>query len=316
MRYLLLAEAMNGRTRKRYWRPRVPAGVELRALRRPSAKQTAWACAAVLAVSVVIVFVSFSRVVGASLALSTTGLGIVFRQQLRDRVRVAESRAAAGQDQIDASHDPETRLANRVHLIEQLARDIARAQRYSQALTLAVVELSRFEDFRASWGAETSRAAVLHVAETLRRVARSSDFVARLDRARFAVVLSACDEAQAASFGDRLSLAVSNRPLRSTGGVRVPLYIGVDVAATLYRSGRFRGPLDFLSAAGGDLISAAESGAPPAQGGSRAPARGRALAADPQALRRQLVRDYYPDGHAAEFADAYREHRRRARRVT
>ena len=231
------------------------------------------------------------------------------------RVPASEAQSAAAREHAESTIDLETRLPSRLQLIEQLVRDIARAQRYSHDLTLAVVEIARFEDFRASWGPETTRSAVLHVAETLRRVTRSSDFVARLDSARFAVLLIQCDETQAGLFGDRLSLAVSNRPLRSATSVRVPLYVGVDVAATQYSAERFRGPLDFLSTAGGDLVPESEPVPARVPGAERVAARPRTLAADPRALRRQLVRDYYPEGQAADFADAYREHRNRARRV-
>ncbi len=34
-------------------------------------------------------------------------------------------------------------------------------------------------------------------------------------------------------------------------------------------------------------------------------------AGDPRALRRALVKDYYPEGKMSDFADAYREHRGR-----
>lgn len=307
---------MIGRAHLHLARLHFPAARKGRSLRLPSARHAAWACTAIFALSEAVVFLWLSRVVGVSLVLSSAGLVIIFRQQLHERVRAAGTRSYADpQEDTDASHDPETRLPNRLLLIEQLSRDIARAQRHAHELTLAVVEISRFEEFRASWGVEMSRTAAVHVADTLRRVVRSSDFVARLDAARFAVLLSPCDNAGAVSFGERLSLAVSNRPLRSTTTVRVPLYVCVDVSAMQYRSDCFRGPLDFLSAAGGDLIAEDMPRAGRPGGQQRAPNEALSLAADPQALRRQLVRDYYPDGQVTEFADAYREHRNRGRRI-
>ena len=300
---------MNGRHTPRLLRPGVPALAVPRVLHRPASCQLAFVFGGILSFSELFVFVSLSPLAGAALAVSSVGLAAAVRQQLLGRSRATEARAAAARENAEPTVDSETRLPNRGQLIDQLVRDIARTRRYSHDLTLAVVEIARFDDFRASWGPETTRAAVLHVAETLRRVTRSSDFVARLDSARFAILLIQCDETQAGLFGDRLSLAVSNRPLRSATAVRIPLYVGVDVVATQYSGERFRGPLDFLSVAGGDVLPETEPGA------ARVPARPRTLAADPQALRRQLVRDYYPEGRADDFADAYREHRNRARRV-
>ena len=92
--------------------------------------------------------------------------------------------------------------------------------------------------------------------------------------------------------------------------VKVPLYVSVDVSALQYQTTRFRGPLDFLSAAGGDVAPVVEGRRP-----IGTPASPRNHAADPQTLRRQLVKDYYPEGKMNDFADAYRTERRSTRRA-
>ena len=263
---------------------------------------------AVLAVAQVVVLVALSLAVGVTLLLSTAGLAVVFRNTI-----LAKLRAAASPPTIEAAKDtlyfdPETRMPNRPHLIDQLAREIARSRRYNQPLTLALIQVTRFDDFRASWGGETTKQAILHVAETIRRVGRTSDFAARIDDGRFAVLLTQCTETDAGVFGDRLSRAASNRPLRSASDIKVPLYVGIDVRATEYSAERFRGPLDFLSAAGGEL-------APESETPAAAPGRPRNLATDPRSLRRQLIRDYYPEGQMLDFAEAYRSQRSSARRV-
>jgi diguanylate cyclase (GGDEF)-like protein len=203
--------------------------------------------------------------------------------------------------------DKETHLPNRNQLIDQLTREIARAARYSYDLTLMVVTIDQFDDIRNSWGLARTRDAVVHVAETLGRVTRASDFVARLDDRRFAVVLIQCNARQAGLFGERLALAVSNRPLKPTERVRVPLFVNVETSPLQYDSARFRGPLEFLSLAGGDVV--ADVAGPAAQPGFGMGS------ADAASLRRQLVQDYYPDGTMQDFAEAYREQRGRNRHV-
>jgi diguanylate cyclase (GGDEF)-like protein len=259
-----------------------------------------------------LVVLRYSVVVGSLLIVCSTLFLLVARRLAKQgAVRAA---AEAERQLRSASEgfllDTETGLPNRQHLIDQLAREIARAQRYAQEMTLSVIEVSRLRDLETAWGAATRANAVKHVAETLRRVTRTSDFLARIDDAHFAVLLTQCNATQAASFGERVSLAVSNRPLRSTSTVRVPLYVSVELTATEFQATRFRGPLDFLSAAGGDLQPAPEPRRP-ALSGAPANAPRRSLAADPQALRRQLVRDYYPEGKAQDFAYAYRAQRGR-----
>jgi hypothetical protein len=76
------------------------------------------------------------------------------------------------------------------------------------------------------------------------------------------------------------------------------------VTSLEYDAARFRGPLEFLSVAGGDVIPARPRHAP----GQRA-----AAVADTHGLRQQLVKDYYPGGEMKDFADAYKEARSRNR---
>lgn len=218
--------------------------------------------------------------------------------------------------------DGQTGLPNRQHLIEQVSREIARAERYSQDLTVAIVEVARLRELHHTWGEGTVEKAVRHVAETLRRVVRTSDFLARLDAHRFAVVLLGCDRQQAQLFGDRLSLAVSNRPLQGRDNGRLPVYVGVELTALQYEAGRFRGPMDFISAAGGEVEhfepgataprAAAGQRQPAALGPAPAPVSAGRRTADAQSLRRRLVRDYYPEGASEEFAVAWGKFRSKA----
>lgn len=264
-------------------------------------RRAALALAAVLLLGELVVAVRYSGSVGTLMIVSTAGLGAFLYRGIQS----LSGRPPSDDDVLRAPLvDAETRLPTRQHLIDTLSRDIARSQRYSHSLTLAVVRINQFDELKGSWGGGTATQAVNHVADTLRRVTRASDFLARLDEARFAVVLLQCSGRQSALFADRLTLAVSNRPLKSTANVKVPHYVGVEVSALEYDASRYRGPLEFLSLAGGDVVTERPRAAP----GHRA-----AMAADPRSLREQLVRDYYPNGEVKDFADAYREARNRNR---
>jgi diguanylate cyclase (GGDEF)-like protein len=270
-----------------------------------SPERTGLALLTLLAACELFVAVQYSPWLGGVLVFASALLSLVAIRLQRD----AAARAAAdAENRVRSASegfllDKETSLPNRQHLIDQLAREIARAQRYSHQMTITLIQVSRLRDLQTAWGGETGRNAVMHVAETLRRVTRTSDFLARIDDDHFAVILMQCSAEQASAFGDRVALAVSNRPLRSTSNVRVPLYINVDVKCLQYDMAKFRGPLDFLSAAGGDLVAAPE-------GRSRS-GQPRSAAADPKSLRRQLVQDYYPEGEMEDFASAYRAQRGR-----
>ncbi|HEY4668524.1 MAG TPA: GGDEF domain-containing protein [Tepidiformaceae bacterium] len=246
--------------------------------------------------------IPFVPVVGAGLTLSAVALGGLIRRAdtLAERDRQAAIEASIHEQAESFFIDRFTDLPNRQHLLDQLAREIARAGRYSYDLTLAMVELNRVPELQATWGHSIADRAVLHVANTLKRITRTSDFVARIDAERFAVVLLKCSVDQAAVFGDRVALAVANRPLKRDESLKVPVYINVEVKALQFDRERFRGPLEFLSAAGGEAVPIRD----------RFNGRG---AGDARSLRQQLVVDYYPDGKIEDFADAYRAHRDKER---
>jgi len=196
--------------------------------------------------------------------------------------------------------DGQTGLPNRNYLIDQLSREIARAERYGTTITLAVIELARVDELQRSWGGDILDRAAAHVAETLRRVTRASDFLARLDEQRFAVVLLECTREQAVRFADRITLAVANRPLEPAGRQRVPVYVAVQARATQFERERFRGPLELISAAGGDVASE-----PPS---SRAGGPGAV-----RAITRRAPGAYHSGATPPRCADAWREYRARRR---
>jgi len=282
--------------------------------------------------------------VGVLLLGSTLGLGGVVVRGLHrlEAAATGQRREAALAEPEGMFVDLESGLPSRQNLIEQLSREIARAQRYSHDMSIITVGVAQFEGLRACWGEETAGLAAMHVARTLARVTRASDFLARIDPSHFAVVLMQCNAEQAAIFGERVSLAVSNRPLTSGSKVRVPLYVSVETNPLQYHPAKYRGPLDFLSAAGGEVMPPVqERRKPAAAGGGRVlplvstrlpladgtgtsagtgirvpqPAERSAIASDPRALRRQLMRDYYPEGKAVDFAEAYRAQRSGARKA-
>lgn len=257
---------------------------------------------AILLAAELIVAVRFSATTGFIMFVATAGLAGLACRGLAPLASAA--RGLEGDDEYAErlAIDKDTRLPNRNQLIDQLTRDIARSARYSQELTIAVVRISQYRQVRAAWGPDAGRQAALHVAESLRRAARASDFVARVDEQCFAVLLVQCNEQQGAAFCERLALAVGNRPLlQSATKLRVPLYVTVETSTQQFDGQRYRGPLDFLSVAGADILPEGDGRRPTAHG----------LAPEPAGLRRQLVRDYYPDGGMQDLAEAYREQRGR-----
>ena len=270
--------------------------------RNAAMRRSAYLLAAIVLACEVAVAVAYSGSVGLVLITATAGLGgVLFRgvQSLRN--------STGGSDDLSRVPfiDAETHLPTRQHLLDALARDVARAQRYSHPLTVAVVRIRQFEEMKIALGPAAASHAVQHVADSLRLVIRAGDFFARLDEGRFAVVLPECNFRQATLLADRLALAVSSRPVQPAPHSPGPRHVGVEIRASEYDAERFRGPAEFLeNAGGGHALAAGKSG----MAGKRG-----ALAADPRFLRGNLVRDYFSTADPIGIRQAEREAQARDR---
>ena len=87
-----------------------------------------------------------------------------------------------------ALHDPLTGLPNRRALSEALERSLARAQRTGQPIAVLALDLDGFKAINDRLGHPAGDAALLEVADRLRRAIRRSDVVARLGGDEFAVI--------------------------------------------------------------------------------------------------------------------------------
>lgn len=122
----------------------------------------------------------------------------------------------------------------------QIADAIGRIHALAGRTALAVLTI-RPPD-RSS--AHDMNAARKHLEATLRRVSRSTDILVALDERRLALVLAGCDGADAAIFGQRLTVAIHNRPAPGIGPA------AVQVTTLEYDPDRFGTPARFLAAFG------------------------------------------------------------------
>lgn len=121
---------------------------------------------------------------------------------------------------------------------ERLAAAIGRMHKLAGRVSIAVVTVRT----DAAAPGDTLDLARRHVAATARRVSRSTDILVGLDDRRLALVLAGCDGADAAIFGQRLTVAVHNRP---ASGIDPS---GLHVTTLEYDPARFGTPRRFLAA--------------------------------------------------------------------
>jgi diguanylate cyclase (GGDEF)-like protein len=109
-----------------------------------------------------------------------------------------------------ASHDSLTGLYNRAKFMECLVAEVALARRQQGHLAVLYLDLDGFKPINDTHGHGAGDQVLVWVGQTLRRVARESDFVARLGGDEFAVLQRGIDDyEQAVVLAQRLADALS-----------------------------------------------------------------------------------------------------------
>lgn len=120
-----------------------------------------------------------------------------------------------------ADLDALTGLHNRRYFHETLAREVARAQRYSRSLALVVFDLDDFKAINDRIGHLAGDAVLAEASERVREVVRSADVACRVGGDEFAVILPESSITDADQLYKRLEHAVSARPVGQAGRLRL-----------------------------------------------------------------------------------------------
>lgn len=127
-----------------------------------------------------------------------------------------------------ASHDSLTGLLNRAKFMDCLASEVALARRMQHHFAVLYLDLDGFKPINDTHGHAAGDQVLVRVAQTLRRVARESDFVARLGGDEFAVLQRGIDtHDQTLALAQRLSDALSQPWQLGALQVRVGASIGM-----------------------------------------------------------------------------------------
>jgi diguanylate cyclase (GGDEF)-like protein len=100
--------------------------------------------------------------------------------------------------------DPLTGLLSPHQWARVVADEDARIRRYRRAATIVMIEVDGLDKLTSRLGDAAAERLVPAVADTVRRLARGADFVARLGDGRFAVLLPETDEIQAINYVERV----------------------------------------------------------------------------------------------------------------
>lgn len=139
-------------------------------------------------------------------------------QALRAHVDACEARIETLQQELDeaarrARHDPLTGQLNRLGVSEALDREVARAQRHGQPLSVALVDMDGMQALNAELGHAMGDAALVHVAQLARQGLRPEDVVGRYEGQAFVLLLPQTPETAGAQALQRLLQLLEQAPL-------------------------------------------------------------------------------------------------------
>lgn len=127
-----------------------------------------------------------------------------------------------------ATTDMLTETANRRHFLERTEAEMARARRFDEQLSLAMLDADLFKNVNDTYGHAGGDAVLRALARTCRQMLRSHDVVGRLGGEEFAICMPATAKEKAEIVCNRLRIAMEELVVESNaGGIRFTVSIGV-----------------------------------------------------------------------------------------
>jgi diguanylate cyclase (GGDEF)-like protein len=224
-------QGLNGwvaRNRPRLVNARPSADLEAMGSNVPTVLQSALVCPLILG----------ERLIG-TLAMYHTEPSFYREDHRRLLDRVCEQAAAVIHNSIvfeqtleDSLTDPLTGLPNTRSLFQHLTRELARALRLKDEVSLVVMDLNAFKDIKDTYGHQIDDSALREVASVLRGAIRPYDMCVRYAGDEFIVVLSGCGREEAESKRVELQEAVSRIALDARPGD--PLSLSISAGAAVF----------------------------------------------------------------------------------
>jgi len=129
--------------------------------------------------------------------------------------------------QLNAVTDPLTGLYNRRLFSEAFEKELNRARRYGQPLSLVILDLHRFKEVNDKHGHPRGDEVLRAAAATLKKALRTSDSAFRIGGDEFALLLPQTDPAQALALSRRIGTVFAESIAHFQMGVSVSMDHGV-----------------------------------------------------------------------------------------
>ena len=106
--------------------------------------------------------------------------------------------------------DPLTQISNLRGFEKDIAREISRARRADQPVSVMMLEVDEFDDLYDSYGERRGHFVLKKVAERISSDLRATDLMARLSRHKFAVLIPGSGEMLAQDIAERMRLDIED----------------------------------------------------------------------------------------------------------
>jgi diguanylate cyclase (GGDEF)-like protein len=160
---------------------------------------------------------------------------IELRARLRsgERVLALQERLLSAQEALrhEATHDRLTGLWNRAMIVDQLDRELGRAEREGTPLAVVMGDIDNFKAINDSCGHAGGDLVLQQTATRMAGVPRLYDFIGRYGGEEFLLLLPGCDLVTARLVAERVRRAVGGEPV-TVGPISVPLSVSLGVACT------------------------------------------------------------------------------------
>jgi two-component system cell cycle response regulator len=126
--------------------------------------------------------------------------------------------------------DSLTGLRNRRWVADVLTLEVLRATRYGTPLSIVMADLDHFKRINDEHGHLAGDAVLVHVAQILGKLLRTTDVAGRYGGEELIVLLPQTEIDGAASLAERIRAGVESSPCESGEGTRLPVTVSIGVA--------------------------------------------------------------------------------------
>jgi diguanylate cyclase (GGDEF)-like protein len=143
------------------------------------------------------------------------------------KVKEIELKAVLAQADEVSHTDALTYLPNRRQVINNLQKEVHRAERYKTPLSISMMDIDHFKNINDTFGHTVGDQVLLQLANLLRDGIRESDMVGRYGGEEFLIVLPNAELKMAVELAARLCKSIREKDIEVVGKAHITVSIGV-----------------------------------------------------------------------------------------